>query len=78
MTGYNFTERIRRILAYGREEAARLAAPFTDADHFVLGLIREREGVGAFVLVPAPSLPVHTVAQRRERRREMTREELRE
>ena len=50
MQGYNFTERIRRILAYAREEAARLAAPFTDADHFLLGLIREREGVGAFVL----------------------------
>jgi ATP-dependent Clp protease ATP-binding subunit ClpC len=50
MNGYNFTERIRRILAYAREEAARLAAPFTDADHFLLGLILEREGVGAFVL----------------------------
>jgi ATP-dependent Clp protease ATP-binding subunit ClpC len=50
MNGYNFTERIRRILAYAREEAARLAAPFTDADHIWLGLIREREGVGAYVL----------------------------
>jgi ATP-dependent Clp protease ATP-binding subunit ClpC len=50
MHGYNFTERIRRILAYAREEAARLAAPFTDTDHILLGLIREREGVGAFVL----------------------------
>ena len=50
MNGYNFTERIRRVLAYAREEAARLAAPFTDADHFLLGLIREREGVGAVVL----------------------------
>ena len=50
MNGYDFTERIRRILAYAREEAARLAAPFTDADHFWLGLILEREGVGAYVL----------------------------
>ena len=50
MDGFNFTERSRRVLTYAREEASRLATPFVDADHILLGLIREREGVCGLVL----------------------------
>jgi ATP-dependent Clp protease ATP-binding subunit ClpC len=48
--GYNFTERVRKVLAMAREEAARLHHEFVGTEHILLGLIREGEGVAAAVL----------------------------
>ena len=50
MNGYNFTERVRRVLALGREEALALGHEQVDAEHELLGLLAERDGVGATVL----------------------------
>jgi len=50
MNGYNFTERVRKVLALGREEALALGHDQVDAEHELLGLLAERGGVGATVL----------------------------
>src|ERR1700730_14825589 len=50
MNGYNFTERVRKVLAMAREEAARLHHEYVCTEHILLGLIREGEGVAATVL----------------------------
>jgi ATP-dependent Clp protease ATP-binding subunit ClpC len=50
MNGYNFTERVRKVLAMAREEAARLHHEYVGTEHILLGLIREGEGVAASVL----------------------------
>src|ERR671914_277943 len=50
MNGYNFTERVRKVLAMAREEAARLRHEYVGTEHILLGLIREGEGVAATVL----------------------------
>ncbi len=50
MSGYNFTERVRKVLAMAREEAARLHHEYVGTEHILLGLIREGEGVAAAVL----------------------------
>ena len=50
MNGYNFTERVRKVLAMAREEAARLHHEYVGTEHLLLGLIREGEGVGATIL----------------------------
>src|SRR4029078_9203161 len=50
MNGYNFTERVRKVLAMAREEAARLHHGYVGTEHILLGLIREGEGVAATVL----------------------------
>src|ERR1700712_754455 len=50
MNGYNFTERVRKVLAMAREEAARLHHESVGTEHILLGLIREGEGVAATVL----------------------------
>src|SRR5258708_8697167 len=50
MNGYNFTERVRKVLAMAREEAARLHDEYVGTEHILLGLIREVEGVAATVL----------------------------
>jgi ATP-dependent Clp protease ATP-binding subunit ClpC len=50
MNGYNFTERVRKVLAMAREEAARLHHEYVGTEHILLGLIREGEGVAAAVL----------------------------
>ncbi len=44
--GYNFTERVRKVLAMAREEAASLHHEYVGTEHIVLGLLREAEGVG--------------------------------
>ena len=49
MNGYNFTERVRKVLAMAREEAARLHHEYVGTEHILLGLIREGEGVAATV-----------------------------
>jgi len=50
MNGYNFTERVRKVLAMAREEAARLHHEYVGTEHLLLGLVREGEGVAATVL----------------------------
>ena len=50
MNGYNFTERVRKVLAMAREEAARLHHEYVGTEHILLGLSREGEGVAAAVL----------------------------
>src|SRR5437879_13069908 len=50
MNGYNFTDRVCRVLRLAREEAARLHHEYVGTEHILLGLIREGEGVAATVL----------------------------
>src|SRR5689334_22046804 len=50
MNGYNFTERVRKVLAMAREEAARLRHEYVGTEHILLGLLREGNGVAATVL----------------------------
>src|SRR2546428_3613672 len=50
MNGYNFTDRVRKVLQLAREEAARLHHEYVGPEHILLGLIRDGEGVGVAVL----------------------------
>jgi len=50
MNGYNFTERVRKVLAMAREESARLHHEYVGTEHILLGLLREGEGVAATML----------------------------
>ena len=50
MNGYNFTERVRKVLAMAREESARLHHEYVGTEHMLLGLIREGEGVAATII----------------------------
>ncbi|MFI5257080.1 MAG: Clp protease N-terminal domain-containing protein [Gemmatimonadales bacterium] len=50
INGYNFTERVRKVLALAREESARLRHEYVGTEHILLGLIREGQGVAATVL----------------------------
>ena len=56
MAGYNFTDRVRRVLQKSREEAARLHHEYVGTEHILLGLVREGEGVATTVLT---NLGVH-------------------
>ena len=47
---YNFTDRVRKVLAMAREEAVRLQHDYGGTEHILLGLIREGEGVAAEIL----------------------------
>ena len=38
VNGYNFTERVRKVLAMAREEAARLHHEYVGTEHILLGL----------------------------------------
>ncbi len=50
MNGFNFTERVRRVLAIAREEAARLHHEYVGTEHMLLGIVREGGGVAIEVL----------------------------
>ncbi|MEX1258431.1 MAG: ATP-dependent Clp protease ATP-binding subunit [Gemmatimonadota bacterium] len=50
MMNYNFTDRVRKVLAMARDEAIRLQHDYVGPEHILLGLIREGEGVAAAVL----------------------------
>src|SRR5262245_64100270 len=50
MNGYNFTERVRKVLSMAREEALRLENEYVAPEHIMLGLLREGEGVANVVL----------------------------
>jgi len=46
----DFTPRVRRVLYFAREEAARLRHDYLGTEHLRLGIVREGEGVAATVL----------------------------
>ena len=50
LTGYNFTERVRKTLAGAREEAARLHHEYVGTEHILLALTREDSGVATVIL----------------------------
>ena len=50
MNGFNFSERVRKVLAMAREEAARFHHEYTATEHILLGLLREGQGVGVAIL----------------------------
>ena len=50
MNGYNFTERVRKILASARNEALRRGHLEVTPEHIALGLIAEDDGVACAVL----------------------------
>jgi hypothetical protein len=50
MNGYNFTDRVRKVLQMAREEAARLQHEYVGTEHILLGLLREGQGVAAAAL----------------------------
>jgi ATP-dependent Clp protease ATP-binding subunit ClpC len=50
MNGYNFTERVRRVLQIAREEAFELRHEYIGTEHILLGICREGEGVAAAAL----------------------------
>jgi len=50
MNGYNFTERVRRVLARAREEAAGLRHEYVGTEHILLAIAHENEGVASAVL----------------------------
>ncbi|HVF10416.1 MAG TPA: ATP-dependent Clp protease ATP-binding subunit, partial [Abditibacteriaceae bacterium] len=45
-----FTERARRVILLGQEEAAKMESGHVGTEHLLLGLVRESEGVAAQVL----------------------------
>src|SRR3989442_1319561 len=53
MNGYNFTDRVRKVLQMAREEAARLHHDYVGTEHLLLGLLREEKGIAAQVLTDA-------------------------
>src|SRR5438309_2063241 len=57
MNGYNFTDRVRKVLQMAREEAARLHHEYVGTEHILLGLIREGEGVAAAGTSAQPASP---------------------
>ena len=46
-----FTERARRVITLAQEEAKRLSHDAVDAEHLLLGLLREGEGLASKLLV---------------------------
>src|SRR5678815_799972 len=45
-----FTDRVRKVIYYARDEAARLQHDYIGTEHLLLGIVREGEGVAAQVL----------------------------
>src|SRR6266498_1681332 len=50
MNGYNFTDRVRKVLQLAREEAARLHQEYVGTEHILLGIVREGEGIAVAAL----------------------------
>ena len=46
----NFSPRVKDVIAFSREEALRLGHDYIGTEHFILGLIREGEGVAIRIL----------------------------
>ena len=49
MQGYNFTERVRRVLAQARNEAAALGHQYIGSEHMLLGILAD-DGVASVVI----------------------------
>jgi ATP-dependent Clp protease ATP-binding subunit ClpC len=49
VNGYNFTERVRRVLAVARDESHRLHHEYVGTEHILLGLMSEDAGIAAAV-----------------------------
>jgi len=59
VNGYNFTQDVRRSLAYAREEAVRLRHDYVGTEHILLGLVRDadaQEEGGTAALLQALSI----------------------
>jgi len=50
LNGYNFTDRVRKVLQMAREEAARLHHEYVGTEHILLAILREGERVAAAAL----------------------------
>ena len=50
LNGFYFTERVRKVLANARDEAAQLRHEYVGTEHLLLGLLRDTGGVSATVL----------------------------
>jgi DNA-binding transcriptional regulator YhcF (GntR family) len=50
LSGYNFTERVRKVLAMTREEAQRLRHEYVGTEHILLAIMLDRGCTGAAVL----------------------------
>lgn len=46
----NFSQRVKDVITYSREEALRLGHDYIGIEHLMLGMIRENEGVGVQLL----------------------------
>src|SRR5438034_9715347 len=51
MNGHSFTERVRKVLQFARDEAAGLHNECVEPEHILLGILREGEGVAAATLL---------------------------
>jgi len=62
-----FTQRARQVLAFAQEEAERMQHSHIGTEHLLLGLKREKSGVGGRVLseLGLEVLPVRQIAKRR-------------
>jgi len=47
----NFSDRVKDVISYSREEAIRLGHEYIGPEHLLLGLIREGEGLAIKILV---------------------------
>jgi ATP-dependent Clp protease ATP-binding subunit ClpC len=50
MSGYNFSNRVRKVLQLAREQASDLGDRHVGPEHLLLGILREGEGVAAAIL----------------------------
>ena len=50
MTGFNFTERVRRTLARAREDAVEMRHEYVGTEHLLLAIALESDGISAAVL----------------------------
>jgi len=46
----NFSNRVRDVISYSREEAIRLGHDYIGTEHLLLGIIREGEGIAVKIL----------------------------
>jgi DNA-binding transcriptional regulator YhcF (GntR family) len=66
LSGYNFTERARKVLAMTREEARRLRHEYMGTEHMLLAIMLERGCTGATVLQDL-GVDLHRVRRRIEK-----------
>jgi ATP-dependent Clp protease ATP-binding subunit ClpC len=57
MQGYNFTERVRRVLARAREKAADLGNDYVSPEHILISLLAEDDGVCVAVVKNLGAIP---------------------